>query len=90
VKGDRRGEPETSRPFVGFTPKYTEGYTNTRGVWWYRTDKETKRDGKGEGSLSIIIVPKSAANPTRGEPKEERVMSGDGTADGQHEGCYGI
>jgi hypothetical protein len=40
-----------------------------RGVWWYRTDKETKRDGKGEGRLSIIIVPKIAANPTRGEPK---------------------
>ena len=87
---DRRGKPETSRPFVGSTPEYTQGDTNRRGVWWYRTDKETKRGGMGEGSLSIIIVPQRAANSTRGEPKEGRVVSGDGIADGKHEGCYGI
>lgn len=52
--------------------------------------KETKRDGKGAGRLSTIIVPKRAANPTRGEPKEERVVPGDGTVVGKHEGCDGI
>jgi hypothetical protein len=69
-------EPETSRPAL-IPPSWSwAGDTNKEGGRWYRQTEATKCGGKAAGRLSTAIVPMRTANPTRGEPQEERAVSG--------------
>ena len=67
---------ERPRPAMILSFGSFAGDTNKKRERWYRQAKETKRDGMAQGCLSTVIVPVTAANPTRGEPEEERAVSG--------------
>jgi hypothetical protein len=85
-----REDLRTSWPgLIPFLGSGLGGTKKERDRWYFQT-KETKCGRMALGSLSTGIVPMTTVNPTRGEPEEERAVSGNyGTVVEKHGECNG-